>query len=305
LAVLAAAVVACRPLLPAGSAWLGGSPGGQGLPQQRSRRDVGAALLGGLATLALQPPTWVLAEEAPPALTPSTFSTSSSTTGLVPGPTKDFVVRTPSSWITSLDSYPGRLVFSTERPSMDGTFMFMQVSRLNLPALFRSANAVLPDANAASSKWEELTVGDTTAATLAKWMLDAQQKSIQLQVGRSFVRNIDISDAQIKSGGGASSGSELSWHGLVSIPAGGLTGGEAVQGSGGRLYSLSDQPDSASPSTPPRMVSGKALLRGGVVVFAVMDGPKARWEADIEGTPGMQFFDSIVQSLELTAPQEA
>merc|ERR1712187_299639 len=95
-----------------------------------------------------------------------------------------------------------------------------------------------------------------------------------------------------------------SWHALVTIPAGGLTGGGALEGSGGRLYSLDDQAADTSASVPPRMISGKALLRGGVVVFAVMDGPKSRFEADYNGTPAAQYFDNIVQSLELTAPQE-
>jgi len=164
---------------------------------------------------------------------------------------------------------------------------------------------MLPDAYSASSKWDELAVGNTTATVLAKWLLDAQQKSIQAQVGRSFVRNVDVIDAELKNGRGASSGSELSWHALVTIPAGGLTGGGAVEGSGGRLYSLNDQAADTSTNVLPRMVSGKALLRGGTIVFGVIDGPKARFEADYNGIPGLKYFDEVVQSLELTAPSEA
>jgi len=288
LAVSVLAAVTCWPNLPAGPAWLGGSPG-QGVQQQQSRRSVGVALLGGLAALTVRPPG-VLAEENPVLMPPTG-------TALVQSPTKDFVIRTPVSWTTEVDNYPGRLVFSTERPAPGGNFTFLQVSKFNLPALYRSANALLPDAYKTSSKWEELAVGSTTPEVLAKWLFDAQQKSIQAQVGRKFVLNVDVVDVRLKPGGGASSGSELLWHASVSIPPGGLAGGGAMEGSGGRLLSLNDQAASRGNELPPRMVSGKALLRGGTVIFVVMDGPKTRYEAD------PQYFDSIAQSLQLTPPQ--
>lgn len=297
LAVGVLAAVTCWPNLLAGPAWLHGSLGQS--PQRQNRRSVGATLLSGLATLTLRS-SRVLAEQNPVL----TLPTISSSTTLVQSPTKDFVIRTPVAWTTSLDNYAGRLVFSTERPDAKGNFTFLQVSKLNLPALFRSANAVLPDTYKASSRWEELAVGGTTPEILAKWMLDAQQKSVQAQSGRSFVRNVDVMDVQLKTGGGAGSGSELSWHALVTIPPGGLAGGGAMEGSGGRLVSLTDQPANTGTDLPPRMVSGKALLRGGVVVFAVTDGPKTRYEADYGGLSGAQYFDGIVQSLELTASQK-
>jgi len=151
-------------------------------------------------------------------------------------------------------------------------------------------------------------VGSTTAANIAEWMMEAQQKSIAARAGVGFGTEVpkpfvEVLDAQIKSGGLA--GSELRWHARVVVPIGQVA---SQQPGGDPLYSLSNKNGAAGQSVvgsggalPPRKVSGKAILRSGVVVFVLVDAPLERCDrTSAGGMTGTQFYDGIAESLQLS-----
>lgn len=159
------------------------------------------------------------------------------------------------------------------------------------------------DSDGVCSKWEDVAVGSITAASIAKWMMAAQQKSIQATIGGPPVPfATEILDAEVRSGADAGAGSELRWHASVSIPAA-VANGETIEGTSGRAIPLAELVAQAGPSSsPPRVTAGKALLRAGVVVFVSVDAPKMRFEVDYPGDRGREFLDAVAQSLQLTVP---
>lgn len=198
---------------------------------------------------------------------------------------------------------------------LDGNFSYLQTSRLPLPALRKSAELAPQEGDKTCGKWEDVAVGSVTAASLAQWMMEAQQKSIAARAGFGYGTevpkpSVEILDAQIKTGGGglAGSGSELRWHARVLVPIG-QADQQPGQGGGGPLYSLSNKNGGAAPTggaatnafLPPRKVSGKAVLRSGVVVFVLVDAPLDRYERNFGGgLTGQEFYDGIADSLQLS-----
>lgn len=251
----------------------------QGDARACGRRLVGASIFAGLAgPVAMDS---AVAEEV------FTSNPQALQVSRLQSPTNDFSIMVPTTWRTQTDSYPGRLIWSGE-PGQQGdkNFAFLQAARLPLPALMKSAKFMPREIDSTCSKWEEVALGDVKPATIAKWMMLALQKSIQVQVGRAFDLDTEISDAEIKLGGTASSGSELFWHAVVTLPIG-----------------ESDTMGLANKVSQKRAVSGKALLRSGVVVFAVADAPMTRFDANSAGSEGNQLYENIAQSLQLAAPE--
>jgi len=203
-------------------------------------------------------------------------------------------------------------VFSLDQSPapLDGNFSYLQASRLPLPALRKSAELAPQEGDKTCGKWEDVAVGSVTAASIAQWMMEAQQKSIAARAGFGYGTevpkpSVEILDAQIKSGGLAGSGSELRWHARVLVPIGQAD----PQPGQGPLYSLSNKNGGAGPTggagtdatLPPRKVSGKAMLRSGVVVFVLVDTPLERYERNVGGgLTGQQFYDGIADSLQLS-----
>mmetsp|Transcript_124542 Transcript_124542/g.278502 ORF Transcript_124542/g.278502 Transcript_124542/m.278502 type:complete len:339 (-) Transcript_124542:72-1088(-) len=190
----------------------------------------------------------------------------------VQGKKGDFIVGVPVPWQTQFDDYAGRLVLSFDFAGGTSNFTSLRVARLTLPSLLKSARYVPREGDEMRGKWEEVALGNVTAATIAEWIMRAGQKEVQGAL------NIVVQDAQIKPDGKAREGSELTWHATTT------------------LIPLDEKALMNPP--PPRITTGKALLRAGVATFVVVEGSKERFDQGLAGY-GRKYLDSVRDTLTL------
>lgn len=230
----------------------------------------------------------------------------------------DFSIQLPVTWQKEFDSYAGRLIMSVDpeelaklQQNKDNEMVTLRCARLTLPALLRSAQYQPRQGDGQRSDWKEVALGDVTGASIAEWLMRAGQSALATSVGIQLPEvDMNIVDFQIKD---APDQSILFWHATSKVnpatvrPLG--QEGDDVQGLGGKtLVPLSQaltqgqqqQPDS---EVPPLSTFGQAILRKGVVTFAVAQAPVNRIDPAYKGPTGKQYLDYIVQSLKLRPGQ--
>lgn len=230
----------------------------------------------------------------------------------------DFSIQLPVTWQKEFDSYAGRLIMSVDpeelaklQQNKDNEMVTLRCARLTLPALLRSAQYQPRQGDDQRSDWKEVALGDVTGASIAEWLMRAGQSALATSVGIQLPEvDMNIVDFQIKD---APDQSILFWHATSKVnpatvrPLG--QEGDDVQGLGGKtLVPLSQaltqgqqqQPDS---EVPPLSTFGQAILRKGVVTFAVAQAPVNRIDPAYKGPTGKQYLDYIVQSLKLRPGQ--
>merc|ERR1719401_765781 len=99
--------------------------------------------------------------------------------------------------------------------------------------------------------------------------------------------SFEVTDSEISAGkselSNAEQGSQLVWHAITSVVP--ITN-----------EMLMNPP-------PPRVISGKALLKNGIVTFAIMQAPKDRFDSGYAGPVNKKYLDGLVGSLTLFQPQ--
>ena len=230
--------------------------------------------------------------------------------------TGDFSIQLPSTWQKEFDSYAGRLIMSVDpeelaklQQNQENEMVTLRCARLPLPALLRSARYMPREGDESRSNWKEVALGDVTGATVAEWLMRAGQQALATSVGMELPQvDINIVDFQIEDG---SDQSILSWHATTKVevssvrPVGQDPADQSVQGLGGKTLVPLSQAFTQGPAeaprgdVPPLSTFGRAILRKGVVTFAVAQAPVNRLDASYKGPIGKQYLDYIVQSLKL------
>lgn len=230
----------------------------------------------------------------------------------------DFSIQLPVNWQTEFNDYAGRLIVSMTpvdmealRAGQDPDLTAVRCARLPLPALLRSAKFMPREGDDQRSDWKEVALGGVTGANIAEWMMRAGQEAQMAQAGLQMPEiNISVVDYAISDGPGGST--VLSWHAVSELqfnsPGVAADPNEQVQGLGGKsLVPLSEAIGRQAPGpgygqdSPPQGTTGKAILRKGIVTFAVALSPADHIQASYKGPLGKQYLDYIVNSLKLTA----
>jgi len=263
-----------------------------------------------LGVLASQP---ALAEEVYSLRSDSTATpTGDPYTKLVQSPQGDFSIQLPANWQTEFDKYAGRLILSISptdleelRVGRDPDITAVRCARLPLPALLRSAQFMPRQGDEKRSDWKEVALGAVTGANIAEWLMRAGQEAQMAQAGLQMPQiNISVSDAAISDGPAGSS--VLTWHAVSQISGPlGQDPNSQVQGLGGKsLMSVMEAAGSgAGAGAPgdmaPQATTGKAILRNGIVTFALALSPEDHLKASYKGPLGRQYLDYLVGSLKL------
>ncbi|CAE6927660.1 unnamed protein product [Symbiodinium sp. CCMP2592] len=230
----------------------------------------------------------------------------------------DFSIQLPVNWQTEFNDYAGRLIVSMTpvdmealRAGQDPDLTAVRCARLPLPALLRSAKFMPREGDDQRSDWKEVALGGVTGANIAEWMMRAGQEAQMAQAGLQMPEiNISVVDYAISDGPGGST--VLSWHAVSELqfnsPGVAADPNEQVQGLGGKsLVPLSEAIGRQAPGpangqeSPPQGTTGKAILRKGIVTFALALSPADHIQASYKGPLGKQYLDYIVNSLKLTA----
>lgn len=229
----------------------------------------------------------------------------------VDGRTGDFSIQLPVTWQKEFDSYAGRLIMSVDpeelkklQQNQPNEMVTLRCARLTLPALLRSAQYMPRQGDDQRSDWKEVALGDVTGASIAEWLMRAGQQALATSVGMELPQvDIKVVDFQITEG---KDQSILSWHATSQVQVSSVRAigqePDQVQGLGGKsLVPLSQALTQPPPQgdVPPLSTFGQAILRKGVVTFAVAQGPLNRIDAAYKGPIGKQYLDYIVQSLKL------
>ncbi|CAE7219784.1 ypfD [Symbiodinium pilosum] len=155
------------------------------------------------------------------------------------GPTGDFSINIPTRWRAQFDDAPGRLVYAVENNAGFNSAT-LQVARISLSRLSISAGSTPADSQ--TSDWRQVVRGNITEADVAQaLMLLAQQG---LSTARESSAETSVIDTEIEAPEAGADATSLLWSAR-----------SAVQ----------DFRES-------RIISGRALLRQGIVVFAVSTG---------------------------------
>lgn len=223
----------------------------------------------------------------------------------------DFSIQLPVTWQKEFDSYAGRLIMSVDPEELaklqknePNEMVTLRCARLTLPALLRSAQYMPRQGDEQRSNWKEVALGNVTGANIAEWLMRAGQQALATSVGMELPQvDISIVDFQITEG---QDQSILSWHATTKVEVSSVRplGQESdqVQGLGGKsLVPLSQALTQPPPpgDVPPLSTFGQAILRKGLVTFAVAQAPVNRIDAAYKGPTGKQYLDYIVQSLKL------
>eukprot|EP00438_Fugacium_kawagutii_P024706 Skav235546 [mRNA] locus=scaffold3067:232421:233341:+ [translate_table: standard] len=226
--------------------------------------------------------------------------------------TGDFSIQLPVTWQKEFDSYAGRLIMSVDpeelkklQQNQPNEMVTLRCARLTLPALLRSAQYMPRQGDDQRSDWKEVALGDVTGASIAEWLMRAGQQALATSVGMELPQvDIKVVDFQITEG--PKDQSILSWHATSQVQASSVRAigqePDQVQGLGGKsLVPLSQALTQPPPQgdVPPLSTFGQAILRKGVVTFAVAQGPLNRIDAAYKGPIGKQYLDYIVQSLKV------
>ena len=189
------------------------------------------------------------------------------------GPTGDFSINIPTRWRAQFDDAPGRLVYAVENNAGFNSAT-LQVARISLSRLSISAGSTPADSQ--TSDWRQVVRGNITEADVAQaLMLLAQQG---LSTARESSAETSVIDTEIEAPEAGADATSLLWSAR-----------SAVQ----------DFRES-------RIISGRALLRQGIVVFAVSTGSE-RFGA-VSGSIsssgfGWEFNNRLVRSLRLRRPR--
>jgi len=223
----------------------------------------------------------------------------------------DFSIQLPVTWQKEFDNYAGRLIMSVDPEELaklqknePNEMVTLRCARLTLPALLRSAQYMPRQGDEQRSNWKEVALGNVTGANIAEWLMRAGQQALATSVGMELPQvDISIVDFQITEG---QDQSILSWHATTKVEVSSVRplGQESdqVQGLGGKsLVPLSQALTQPPPpgDVPPLSTFGQAILRKGLVTFAVAQAPVNRIDAAYKGPTGKQYLDYIVQSLKL------
>lgn len=234
------------------------------------------------APQAQSPPAAAPGSPPPAGLQPQASSGASTSTSFGPPlrpvgvpPTGEFRISLPTTWETQLDQYPGRLVTSYDPRMSAVDLTAVRVGRLSLPALLRSAQYNPREGDDKRGKWEEVALGGITPGGVAVWIMDAGQAAAAKSAGiGSMLFNYNVTESRIEPLADAKP-STLIWRATSTInPASNLPAQFTQQVPG------------------PRVTYGKAVLRGGMVTFALTQA--------FETTKyDPAYLEGITQSLEL------
>ncbi|CAE7322521.1 unnamed protein product [Symbiodinium natans] len=179
------------------------------------------------------------------------------------GPTGDFSINIPTAWRAEFENNPGRLIYAVENTAGFNSAT-LQVARLSL-------SSFVPDANSKTSNWRD-ALGNTTEANIAQALMVVAQQGLSSE--REGYAKTTVLETEIEAPEPNADATSLLWRAKAAV--------EDFRQS--------------------RIISGRALLRQGVVVFAVATGSE-RFGA-VSGTIspsgfGWEFNNRLVGSLRL------
>ncbi|CAE7868773.1 unnamed protein product [Symbiodinium microadriaticum] len=156
------------------------------------------------------------------------------------GPTGDFSINIPTAWRAEFENIPGRLVYAVENAAGFNSAT-LQVARLELSKLLAAAGTA--PSKSKTSDWQDVVVANITEATVAQILMAVAQQGLSTEPLDSFAKTI-VLNTEIEAPEPNADASSLLWQAKAVV--------DDFRGS--------------------RIISGRALLRQGVVVFAVATG---------------------------------
>ena len=187
------------------------------------------------------------------------------------GPTGDFSINIPTAWRAEFENIPGRLVYAVENAAGFNSAT-LQVARLELSKLLGAAGTAAPS-KSKTSDWRDVVVANITEATVAQILMAVAQQGLSTEPLDSFAKTI-VLNTEIEAPEPNADASSLLWQAKAVV--------DDFRGS--------------------RIISGRALLRQGVVVFAVATGSERFGAASSTVSTsgfGWEYNNRLVGSLRL------
>ena len=190
------------------------------------------------------------------------------------GPTGDFSINIPTGWRVEFDNSPGRLITACESNAGFNSAT-LQVARISLANLLRS-EGLEPPGDDQTSNWKDVTSSKVSEKDLAQTLMRLAQRGLSDGKVDEFAKISEV-ETEIEASEGNVDATSFLWRAKAAV------------------QDFRQQ----------RIISGRALLRRGIIVFAVVNGSE-RFGAvsstvSARGT-GWEFNNRLVGSLRLRRP---